>query len=399
MNDLVDCPVDTCSFGGSVLVVADHIAETNNEAHTWDALGHANADEFCYTVHFEEGQRLQNKAEEARNLGEYEIAIETMERALRHFQRANVFEYDTSSAESRCQEVQRTLNEIETDEQEQVIDELVDEAENAIDTGDKAHFDGNTEAAAQAYETAVNALEEARRSATQSAPDRIPKINQELNCIRVRQQSLDLSTSHQRVRELAADARDHAAAGNGAFQNSEYETALEEYEKARDRYESLADALQEFSFDDPTNDSSECDVCRHRFDNRLDDWQIEFDASLQVCPSCARFGPGGNLPSPQDVATELRTVMENIERIRDGDIGLTWSSGSNAQPDETDDNDTEAGSRDRRQMLVQLVGLYQQLGSPPTAEEIDGHTNFGFLAYRDEFGSISDALREAGFDS
>jgi len=44
------------------------------------------------------------------------------------------------------------------------------------------------------------------------------------------------------------------------------------------------------------------------------------------------------------------------------------------------------------------VGLYQRLGEAPTAEQIDEHTEFGYLEYRAQFGSIADALQEAGFD-
>ncbi|WP_157224594.1 hypothetical protein [Natronococcus occultus] len=254
MTDIVGCPVETCSFEGPVSEVVDHIMESDDDTHTWETLGHEDAEEFCHTIHLEEGRRLQDEAKEARNLGEFDVAIEKLEGALQHFQRMKLFSAETSSIENRCREVLRTIDEIETDEQVQVIDDLVDEAENAIDDGDEAHFDGDTEAAAQAYETAIGALEEARTLAIELVPDRVAQIDRELSSVRVRQQSLDLSASHRTIREFVAEARDHAAAGNRAFQNSEYEAALKEYEDARDRYESLADVLQEFSFDEPTAD-------------------------------------------------------------------------------------------------------------------------------------------------
>lgn len=397
MSDMVGCPVDACLFEGSISEVADHISESDDQGHTWGTLSYENAAEFCYNAHLEEGRRLQEEAQEARDHGVFDVAIEELEGALHHFQRAKLFVDDASSIENRCGEVLITINEVETAEQAQVVDELVNEAENAIDDGDKAHFDGNTEAAAQAYEKATGAFEEARTLATELTPNRVSKIDRELSRIRVRRQSLNLSASHQTIRDLVAEARDHAAAGDRAFQNSEYETALEEYEEARDRYESLADVLQEFSFDGLTADPAVCDVCRQRFDDNLDSWQIDLGASLQVCPSCAGFGSGGNLPSPRDVATEHRTVVENIESIRDGDVGLTWTSDTPLQSSESDDSNSGSNDRNTQQMLVQLVGLYQQLGKPPTAEDIDEHTDFGFLAYRDEFGSISEALQTAGF--
>ncbi|MFA9427117.1 homing endonuclease associated repeat-containing protein [Natronorubrum sp. A-ect3] len=279
------------------------------------------------------------------------------------------------------------------------IDEIVDRAENAIDAGDKAHFEGDSNLAGQQYEAAVDALAEAKTLTTELAPDRVAEIDRQLRSVRVRQQSLELSGPHQTVRDLVAAAREHAAAGDRAFHDSEYEVALKEYESARDRYESLADSLHEFSFDECTTDPMVCDVCRQRFDAALDFWRINLGVSLQVCLACTRFGSDGNIPNPRAVATEQRAVVENIESIRDGNVGLDWTSDAPPQSDESEDVGTTGDSRDTRQILMQLVGLYQQLGEPPTAADLDEHTDFGYLAYRDEFGSLSEALQAAGFES
>ena len=130
MTDTVDCPVDTCSFDGSIPVVADHIAATDNEAHNWETLGHEEVDGFCHAAHLDEGRRLQDKAKEARNLGEFDVAIEKLEGTLHHFQRAKLFV--VTSLENRCREVLIMIDEIETAEQVQVIDNLVDDTRLSI---------------------------------------------------------------------------------------------------------------------------------------------------------------------------------------------------------------------------------------------------------------------------
>ncbi|WP_254523970.1 homing endonuclease associated repeat-containing protein [Natrinema caseinilyticum] len=396
MTDLVSCPADTCSFEGSISEIADHVTESDDKDHAWEVFGHENADEFCYDAHLEEGRRLQDAAQEAKDLGEFDEAIEGLEAALYHLQRATLFADAPSPIENRCREALETIDEIETAEQIQELDDLIDQAENAIDAGDEAHFEGNTDAARQKYEAAVDALEEAVTRAEVLVPDRTQEIDHQLRSVRVRLQSLELSESHRRIRNMVADAREHAAAGDLAFQKSEYDVALDEYEKAKDQYESLADSLEAFSFDEPTTNPEVCDVCRQRFDDELDSWQINLSISLQVCPACARFGSDGNLPSPRDVATEHRAIVENIESIQDGDIGLDWTSDEAIQSDESEDVNFGSAERDTQQMLIQLVGLCQQLGEAPTAEDLDEYTDFSYLDYRDEFGSLSEALQAAG---
>ncbi len=396
MTGTVSCPGDTCSFEGSIAAVTDHIAETSDETHSWETLGYDDADDFRHDVHRERGRNFQETAQEARDHGDFDTAIEQLENALYHYQHAKLFGDDTAAIDDRCRAVLETIDGIETAKETQAIDDLLDRAENAIDDGDEAHLEDDPDSATQAYEEASLSVQQAMTVATELAPDRVPTIERHLRRVRVRQQSLDLSEAHRTIRELVTAARDHAAAGDRAFQDSAYELAVEEYQKAAERYESLADSFKAFSFDEQTPDSTVCDVCRHRFDTELDSWQIDLGVSLQACPSCARFGPDGNLPSPRDVATEHRAVVENIEHIRDGDVGLDWTSDGAIQVDESGDG-SSGTERDTQQMLIQLVGVCQQLGRKPTAEELDEQTEFGHLAYRDEFGSISDALQAAGF--
>jgi len=90
-------------------------------------------------------------------------------------------------------------------------------------------------------------------------------------------------------------------------------------------------------------------------------------------------------------------IIENIENISKGDIGVNWTSvpqqESSFSAERSDKNE-----RNTQQMLIQLTGTVQQLGRIPTAEDLDEYTDFGFLEYRDEFGSIPDAVEEAGFE-
>jgi hypothetical protein len=173
---------------------------------------------------------------------------------------------------------------------------------------------------------------------------------------------------------------------------------LDHYEQAKQEYASLSSRFEAFSFDDPEDDPTVCDVCKQQYSEKLNFWEIEVDISLEVCPLCARFGPDRNLPTPRDIAAEKRAVVENIESIHSGDVGLVWSSDTSSEsiPDTSVSEDTSGP--ETRELLLQLVGLYQRLGEAPTAKQIDEHTEFGYLKYRAEFGSIADALKEAGFD-
>jgi len=370
----------------------------SDKSHRWEVLRWNDYDEFCRTTHFEEGQRFERVGQEAWDHGDYEGAIESLENGLSHFQRAQEFANDPSTLRVRCQEVLNRIVQIEVAEQIQQIDDLVDIAENAIDEGDELHFHENSTSARDEYSTAIDALTEAVAVASKVAPDRVQRVEQRRRRVQLRQESLERSESHQSIRNLVISAREYTTAGDRAFRDSDYETALDQYQQAKREYEALSGVFEAFSFNDPVDDQTVCDVCKQQYSKKLNMWEIDLEISLEVCPLCARFGPDGNLPTPRDITAEQRAVVENIESIQDGDVGLVWSSDTPPEsiPDTPVTEDT--GGPETRELLMQLVGLYQRLGGPPTAEQIDEHTEFGYLEYRAEFGSVANALQEAGFD-
>lgn len=234
--------------------------------------------------------------------------------------------------------------------------------------------------------------------ASEAAPDHVQRLEQRLRHVRVRQESLELSESHHSIRKLVISAREYTTAGDRAFHESDYETALDNYEQAKRDYESLSNVFEAFSFADPIDDPTICDVCKQQYTEKLNFWEIDLGVSLEVCPLCTRFGPDGNLPTPRVIAAEKRAVVENIESIQDGDVGLVWSSDTPQEPIPDTSVSEDTSGPETRELLIELVGLYQRLGEAPTAEQIDEHTEFGYLEYRAQFGSIADALQEAGFD-
>jgi len=394
----VTCPVHVCPFDSTITDVANHIQDHSDPRHQWEVLRWKDRDEFCRTTHFEEGQRFEQLGQEALDHGDYERAIKNLEDAISHFQRAQEFADDPSTFTERCQEIRYRIAEIEVAEQTQHIEDLIDIAENAIDEGDKLQFHENPTSATDKYSTATDALTESIAVASRVAPDRVQRLEQRLRRVRVREESLELSESHQSIRELVGSAREYTTTGDRAFHDSDYETALDNYEQAKREYESLSNAFEAFSFDDPVDDPTVCDVCKQQYTEELHFWEIDLEITLGVCPLCTRFGPDGNLPTPRDLAAEQRAVVENIESIQNGDVGLVWSS--DTPPDSIPDTPVteDTNGPETRELLMQLVGLYQRLGGAPTAEQIDEHTEFGYLEYRAEFGSVANALQEAGFD-
>lgn len=106
----------------------------------------------------------------------------------------------------------------------------------------------------------------------------------------------------------------------------------------------------------------------------------------------------GTLPSPREIAAEHRAVVENIERIREQDVGVAWTSPPDSNTEASPDSDPDATAPNESDMLVQLVGCCQRAGGVPTAEELDERTDYGYLQYVEQFGSVPEALEEAGFD-
>ncbi|WP_435365250.1 homing endonuclease associated repeat-containing protein [Haloarchaeobius sp. DYHT-AS-18] len=390
------CPVQTCSARGTIHELVSHVEQTDDDNHSWATLGYKDADEYRGDVHRKRSETLEQDGQELLDHGKFEEAVDALEDALWHAQQTNLLR-DGEENQERARALLSMIAEAETAAEVQRIDELVDQASNALDAGEEAHL-GAKEDAAEAYDAAAERLSQARSVAVDAAPARVPELERRLQQVRVRQQSLDLSEAHRSLHELVVAARMATAEGDRAFQKSSYEDAVKHYETAADQYEILARLLNEFSFDGHADDSNVCDVCRERFDSGLDSWSIELGRTLQVCPSCALFGTDRLLPNPREIATEQRYVKENIESITEGNTGLEWMSSESTTTAETGSRDVSAGNHDTTKMIIQLTGTVQSLGRVPTAEDIDEYTDFGFLAYRDEFGSINAALREAGFD-
>jgi hypothetical protein len=174
--------------------------------------------------------------------------------------------------------------------------------------------------------------------------------------------------------------------------------AVEEYEAATHCYESIEEILLEFHFGGPLSDPHVCDVCHGRFEQSLLQSLCISDRMLDVCPSCTQFGPQGILPTPDEVESDHETMRENLESILEGATGLDWLSGSSSSTEDAGGDKQSNRERDTQRMLIQIVGVVQTVGRIPSPEELDEQTDFESFEYEAEFGSIPNAVREAGFD-
>ncbi|MFC7233413.1 hypothetical protein ACFQMM_22385 [Saliphagus sp. GCM10025308] len=344
-----------------------HIDAENDEQHNWGVLGFENGDRFQYESHVKTAERLQETAQEARDSGQYRVAVEKLEKALWHLQQAGLLTDEVDrSIEARRRTVFESISDVETDRVLQKLDDLVNRAENACDAGDQLSIEEDAEAATHKYEESIESLKEATELASDVAPDRVSKIEDRLRRVEARRHHLESSDWHRELLDLVTRSRQRTATGNAAFQASEYEGALEAYEAARERYDEV-EVLFEQGFDEPTAAPDRCDVCGCLLEDDIEPSAIEVDGFSQVCPSCAQFGPDGTLPTPDEVRTERRYVEEDIESIRSGDVGLTWAPESTSSGSESD-NRPAGGDRDARQMTIQLVGVVQQIGRVPTPQ-------------------------------
>jgi len=382
------CPVESCSFEGTISAVRTHVTETGDQVHSWPAVGYEHADEFCQEAHLTVARRRRDRGRQLHDRSQFGPALLELEAALSHFQQARLYSDDTISTGQHCRQVLDLIRDVEADQVRQ-IDEFINSAKNAVDAGRKLHLEAATDSALQEYEDAIDTLESAVTLAEDVAPERVQSIEQELRRVRVRRQSSNMSSTHRTIRDTLSTAREHTAAGDSAFHASNYDEALVAYEEADSAYESLAGTLQEFTFEETTADPAVCDVCRQRFDESFEAWTISLDQQLDVCPSCAEFGSGGILPTPRDVADEHRIVVENISGIHDADVGLDWTSDPVPSSQAHSESTGEGSNLEQREMLVQLVALYQSVGRRPSAEELDERTDFGSAGYHREFGSLS----------
>lgn len=399
MTEDAVCPVNECSFEGSIRDIVAHVQECSDEGHTWEALGYEDNDEFQYETHLKAGDQLETQVQQARDFMEFDTAIGDLEGALWHYQQAQLFSDGSELAfKEQRKAILATITEVETDKRVQKIDDFVNQADEAADAGDQSHLETEYETAVEEYEKCIEALEEAHSIALDVAQERAPKIERQLREIRGYRRSLKSSKRHQSLRDLVTTARQHTTLGDQAFQQSDYETALEEYEDASECYNSLTSLFREFSSSRLPEGQNACSICRERYTEALEPWELNAGPPLQVCPSCSQFGERGILPKPYEVATEHRYVTENIESIQEGDVGPDWTSSPPSNSGEAEIEQVSKSIRNTQQMFVQLTGVVQELRRVPTPEDLDEYTDFGYLEYRDEFGSIRDALQEAGFE-
>ncbi|NUE03633.1 hypothetical protein HUB97_14185 [Halorubraceae archaeon YAN] len=398
MTEVTPCPVLGCSFEAPINEVITHVEGSSCVDHTWISLGYKNSDEFRIEAHHLVGKELEELGEKSRSVGNFETAIKSFERANWHYQQARlILPVHKLSLDNKYRDVLSTISEVEQEKQTQEVDDLLDEAELIAEEAYSTHLEVDPNLISNAYRHSIETLEQALMKAETDVPERIPEIKRRLQRVYLLQRSQKLSGGLREFRELVSLAREHASEGDRAFKQQNHEAALRKYTAASQCYESMGEFFHDFTFNEPTDDPTVCDVCHRQFEQELLYWTIELDSSLQVCPSCAQFGSEGVLPTPKETEEEHRIIIENIENISKGDIGVNWTSvpqqESSFSAERSDKNE-----RNTQQMLIQLTGTVQQLGRIPTAEDLDEYTDFGFLEYRDEFGSIPDAVEEAGFE-
>jgi tetratricopeptide (TPR) repeat protein len=398
MTDEIACPALDCSFEASIDDVVSHITTQPDENHRWKTLGFENSDAFRHTVHVHRGELLEREGRDSFSIGDYQTAVEQFEDALCHYQRAmsTAADSDTPLAK-RSEEVESLISDAISADQIQVVDELIDRAEHAVDKGLQSHLVDPAEAA-QSYEKSIELLEDALDEAADVAPRRVPDIERRLNRGCLYKQSLESSALHRQLSELVAEAQKYTSAGDRAFKQSELDVAVEKYEAARHRYESIEEILRGFHFDDPLPDPHVCDVCHEQFEHSLLQSRCISDQELDVCPSCAQFASQGTLLTPGEVESDHMIVRENIESIQEGATGIDWTSEPRSSTEDLHGDEKSSRQRDTQRMLVQLVGVVQTVGRVPSQEELDEQTDFESFEYEAEFRSIPNALREAGFD-
>jgi hypothetical protein len=398
MIDKITCPVSGCSFEAPIDDVVSHITAQLDDDHRWKSLGFKNSDAFQHTAHVERGEQLERQGRDSVSIGDHQAAVDQLEGALWHYQQAKSTSGDSDeSLTKKSEEVESQINNAISADQILAVDELINQAERAVDEGRQSHLVDPT-AAVRSYEKSIELLEDALVEVADIAPHRVPDIERRLHRSRRYRQSLESSGLHRQLSELVAEAQSHASAGDQAFKQSNLTLAVEEYEAATHCYESIEEILLEFHFGGPLSDPHVCDVCHGRFEQSLLQSLCISDRMLDVCPSCTQFGPQGILPTPDEVESDHETMRENLESILEGATGLDWLSGSSSSTEDAGGDKQSNRERDTQRMLIQIVGVVQTVGRIPSPEELDEQTDFESFEYEAEFGSIPNAVREAGFD-
>jgi tetratricopeptide (TPR) repeat protein len=390
-----------CTFKGPVESVSTHIEESTVEGHSFEELGHTNSNEFREKCHVDQAKTMVSKGREAADAGEYEKAVQRFEDAHFHYDKARTIA-DIESAEytARCEEVLREIEKVELEQSVQKIDNQINEVESLFDSGDRAMLNGEPSTATDRYEEALHLLDEIRPTVEEHAPQKLPTINELTEYSHLRRESLENFGNHQALLDAYRDAQNAQDEGDTAFKDDEYELAVEKYETALKYYTEVEELLDEFTFETQASDDTVCSFCGLHFDIEIELEVVEFeDGERTACPACAQFGAEGVLPHPSEVTQTVEYVRENIESIKSGEYGLDWTTSS--EIDTSSDKDPQSGSNSGptdQQLLIQLIGTFQSVEGLPTAGDLDQHTDFGYRVYQERFGSIKDALSEAGFD-
>ncbi|MFD1646871.1 hypothetical protein [Haloarchaeobius litoreus] len=375
----------------------DHVETNEDEVHDWEVLAYDDADEFRVAHHVDQGERLESDGVERADSGQYERAIDQLEAALEQFQKARAIpQSDSQSLQERCRSVLETIERVEDEWGSQELDDLLNSVERHLDAGDDARLTGAFDSAAEEYEQALAVVDQVEQRASDEREEVHRRVVKLRDRVDGRLTSLDPSSDHREVVETYNDALEHREAGDEAFRSSDIGRALEEYRAARTGLDRVMEKLDEFTFDAVSPNPSVCDICREESRSSLETVVLDHGTERTVCPACTMFAKDDLLPTPETVETERGYLTENTESLESGDYGLTWSS--NPDTDTVDDAESDASRVDEPQMLIQLVGVYQQADGLPSPADLDEKTDFGYLAYSEQFGGIEDALREAGFD-
>lgn len=396
-GDIV-CPKAECGYEGSIAEVAEHIDSTADSAHSWLTLEYDHEADFRTSQHLQRARSLREAAEVAADAGNYDEALDQLENAVEHYDEAKATLQDTITVSDEREAVIEELERVKQTKRQNRIEQFVATAGNELDTGDAAYADGEWDRAAEAYDEAISVMGKAQDLGEEMDSVLEGRAQELLEQAEVRKESLDGSDAHRDPLEAVRDAKAHKDAGDTAFKQSNQQDALEEYRQSLAAFKRALSFLEALSFESHHSDDQICDICHAEFDRTLESVSLGDNRKRQVCPACSRFAPGGVLPTPADIDIQTAVIEEDIDSIEAGEYGTEWTS----MPDDTDGDEEQSDevstTVDEQQLLIELVGVYQSVEGLPTAEDLDDRTEYGYLVYQEQFGSIENALGKAGFE-
>lgn len=393
MIEIVPCPVKECPFEASIGDVISHVRRSNDEQHDWEQLGFENYTDFRRESHCELGERLLEKGREAHDFGQFDKAIQRLESAQAHFRRENWFSPGgTPSSSGRLEQIEDEIAATEEAQQTLAIDETLDRAENVIDSA----LGVGGQDSENRFQDARDLLRSAESLAEETVPDRIARIERLRLKIKIERVATEFSESNQGVKQLLKKALRSREAALRAFQEQDYQTALDHNETAREGLAELTESILEVGDQQATNEK--CTICGRKAGDDENLFSVSVDRSSTVCMKCIGMSTDETFSKIENVETELDYIEEEIEELRDKSPGADWLDVDNPPTTGSTDEESQGCNPKRQQMIMQLNGIRTKLRRDPTAADLDEHTEFKYLEYREEFGGIAEALREAGFD-